>query len=839
MGANDSFLSMIPLPESEKSDFTTRLEQAKTAYKEKFGKDLPITSGKRTRQQQQDLYDRYLKGEKGIYMPENPAKYPNRQEFHTDAADISVNVPEAFLNQFGLHRPMGANDPVHTVLNPKYKTPVTKQNVVEEISTPTDSFLSRIPTENIEPVAENQGYYNPQTEYKPGFYNPNLVAQGVTAREAGGGNLEPIVENTAKALKTMSYEDWKKNSLTANLLKAGIMPNPYMLSSENRKEGRQKLGEIGTGLYEAVTNPSQTLSSIANLKAEEFIPEMIKGGIYDAPLGFVTKPLMEGAKVVGKAGMDVARNRVINPISESLEGRVSPKEIIAGAQINKPSVTIEGANYQPELNPKMAGGGAAVTNNADAVKNALYQSNPELVANLIRDTGVKSFDELPFDKLPLDVIERHNKFAKFDMTPTEGEALQDIKKMSIETNERTKDDLIRSRLEERDPKLIAGFNKIRETVAPDVYESNPAKLANSALGKLKQNYEARTAHEAELYKKLEDANGGDFPMNVGELGTNIISSLKAKKSFRDVESHPMYQELKDQLATGKMSFDDFEHFRTRLASAMRSAKDGNVRFGLGIIRDELENMPIPKHLSHLKPLADEARNAFKAHKDLQKSSPAYQAAINDTRTADEILRGDLHPASNEFINKFYGPKTPQVELNRLLDELGIDSPEHQGLNASVIDKIKNASGVKGELGNESGRISQATFANQLNKIYGNNLPTMFKQEHLKDLKDLADVANMTEHTKVGHSVATSNTPLELERLQRKELAENLALNLGETGVNLVTKGLGGTVARKLYEIRKGKSIQEAAEKEAKAKSEKRVSPTAGISLEDLMNTGKK
>ena len=117
--------------------------------------------------------------------------------------------------------------------------------------------------------------------YQPGYYNPNLVQQGENARFAGGGNLAPVVANTAEALKTMSYEDWKKNSLTANLLKAGIMPNPYMLSAANRQEGLQKLGEIGTGLYEAVRHPINTLSAISELKPEEFIPELVKGGIYD------------------------------------------------------------------------------------------------------------------------------------------------------------------------------------------------------------------------------------------------------------------------------------------------------------------------------------------------------------------------------------------------------------------------------------------------------------------------------------------------------------------------------------------------------------------------------
>ena len=71
-------------------EFNSRLEQAKNAYKEKFGKDLPITSKIRTKEQQQDLFNRWKKGEKGIYMPLNPADYPNQKIFHTDAADIST-----------------------------------------------------------------------------------------------------------------------------------------------------------------------------------------------------------------------------------------------------------------------------------------------------------------------------------------------------------------------------------------------------------------------------------------------------------------------------------------------------------------------------------------------------------------------------------------------------------------------------------------------------------------------------------------------------------------------------------------------------------------------------
>jgi len=793
-------------------ELAARLKEASRVYREKFNKELPVTGKTRTREEQQDLYNRFRRGEKGIYMPIDPSKEPDREIFHTDAVDISRDVPEAFLNQFGIHRPLGKKDPVHAVINPSYKGTFYEP--------PQDDILKQFEQDKL---LLNQ----PEEEktYQPGFYNPNLVAQGEQARRAGGGNLQPIVEGVTNALKSMSLEDWKKESTLANMLKYGVGEMPIVGDQGFHQEGRNKLIESGKAAINALLNPSQTYEAISQAEPGDLLGQIIKNGIYDLPLGPSAKPVMTAASAVAKPVISVA-GKVLTPAAEGF-GTLQESFANAKKAIN-PTVSIEPL----ELSKPMIGGGAALTANGEAVKNALYQAKPELIADLIKQTGVKSFDELPFDELPLEVIDRHNKFAKFDMTPTEGEALQDIKKMSIETNERTKDDLIRQRLEERDPKLIAGFNKIRETVAPDVYEANPAKLANTALEKMKQNFIARNANEEFLYKKLADANGGNLPFNISDLKNTIDSQLKKEKSYRATIENPIYKELEDQMALGTMTYDDMIHFRTRLAAGMRSSKDGNITHGLGIIYDKLHEMPLPENLAYLRPLDDAARNAFKEHKQLQKDLPAYKAAINDIRTEAEINAGNLHPASNTFLDKFYGPQTPQVEINRLLNEIGHNGVEHQSLNAATIDKIKRASGVKGELGNETGKISQAQLSDQLNKIYANNLPTMFKQEHLIDLKDLADVANMTEHVKGGHSVNTSNSALETERLQKKQLAENLALDLAEGAVNAKT-GILGTVARKVYEIKKGKSAKEAAELEAQLNAEKRVSPSAGIQLKNI------
>ena len=96
----------------------TNLQKAQAAYKQEFGTDMPITSGVRTRAEQQKLFEQSKAGKPGVFSPIDPASAPGQSMFHTEAVDISSKVPEEFLNRFGIHRPLGKKDPVHAVLMP-------------------------------------------------------------------------------------------------------------------------------------------------------------------------------------------------------------------------------------------------------------------------------------------------------------------------------------------------------------------------------------------------------------------------------------------------------------------------------------------------------------------------------------------------------------------------------------------------------------------------------------------------------------------------------------------------------------------------------------------------
>ena len=94
-------------------DMSSRLQAANDAWKAKTGRDLPITSGARSAEQGIKLF-----GERAS-NPNLVAKPGTSLHEKGMAADISPEVPTAFLDQFGLHRPFGSRDPVHVEINPK------------------------------------------------------------------------------------------------------------------------------------------------------------------------------------------------------------------------------------------------------------------------------------------------------------------------------------------------------------------------------------------------------------------------------------------------------------------------------------------------------------------------------------------------------------------------------------------------------------------------------------------------------------------------------------------------------------------------------------------------
>jgi hypothetical protein len=91
------------------------------------GLDLPITRAASTAAYQEELKRRKAAGEPNIFTPADVPK--GATIVHQNAIDLPTSVPDSFLEQYGLHRPlMKKGDPVHVQINPNstYEAPTFK-----------------------------------------------------------------------------------------------------------------------------------------------------------------------------------------------------------------------------------------------------------------------------------------------------------------------------------------------------------------------------------------------------------------------------------------------------------------------------------------------------------------------------------------------------------------------------------------------------------------------------------------------------------------------------------------------------------------------------------------
>jgi len=669
--------------------------------------------------------------------------------------------------------------------------------------------------------------------YQPGFYNPNLQKQAAKARVnmPGAAAVEQFGKDVAQPIAEMDFA--KESSLpSVGKYALGSMPivgtGREAQTAEAQAELQRRLVKGVEGVKSFVQSPIESLQGVyeglKNARPGQIVGGAIKSTLLEPELALLpVKPVLSGiGKTVEAAG------KVAAPVVQGAkEGFGTLQDVFqATRQGAKPAMI-------SPVPSTMAGGGAALTQQANAVKAALQNVHPEFVQSLLREAGVRSIDELPFDRLNLQAIDTQQKFNKFGMMATEGEALGDVAKMSDEWNNRAKNPELLKRFEERNPKLVAAVNDIQERAAPDIYTKDIKELGQLAIDDLVKKDAVRLANIENNYKALEAANGGQFPIDVNQLGANIDKSLKSKlkSKYYETQLSEIKHEIDNFIKQGSMTFEDFENLRTNLAQEMRSSKNGNVRAAAHIIREQLENLPMPDNLTSIKPLADKARASVVERNKILDSNPAYRAATKDTRNIAELQSGVDHVGSDRFISKFVTGNTDtasRANIQRLIQELGEDSQGHQAIKSATIEHLKQL-GV-----NQQGVFKQDAFGKNVKTVLGSKLDSIMQKPFVTDLNDLADVARMSEHVKGGPSFAnTSNTAVVAERNALLQEAKNIGAGVTEAAINTKTLGFGGTLLRRQIEARAEKKAAEQAAKQAALETQRILSPSAGVLLKDI------
>ena len=733
------------------------------------GTDLPISSGARTRKQQEELYKRFQAGDKNVFSPINPADFPDKQYFHEDAIDIPSYVPDKFLEVYGLHRPLGKKDPVHVAINPSIKWQRSGGAVVDE--------NGDIVVPGLEDVKQTEVDLG---DWKPGFTNPNLVRQGERSRATLGGKpgaMETLVTDIAKPLSEISPEDWRAKSLAAPVLGylAGSDPMLRALIPDRTEKMRNLYGPIlekkGENLLSGVTEfakqPWETTkkvaSTIANTPLGTLIGEGIKGTVYDPEAlllgGPAQKVAERGVTALGKVGTNVATTAEKLFPEQMLELKTTAGQIARRARGVENSLDKWNENFLARkeaafnkglINDKgMPNVGAAMTTDAATAKATMSLASPDIQ---------QTFGHLPPERLNIDALNRHNVADKFGINLTKGEALQDSALLGKEWNLRGASNDLMARFNERNPKLYQGLNDIRERVAPDIYDYDIRNLGQHVVDDVLAKDKIRLDNIKGAYQKLEAANGGQFPIDTVKLGSNIDKELKAKlkSNYYSDNLSAIKKDIDELVRNGNMTFEQFENLRTNLANEMRSNSNGNARAAAYIVRNELEKLPMSDSLKTIKPLADEARRLVTERSNVLKTNPAYRNIVKDTRDLAELESGLPHVSSDKLIDKFiYGntDTASRANVQRLINEIGPESRGAQAIRAGTINKLREASRQL----NPNDVFAQKGFRSALDKNLGSKKDVLFDQNSIKDLTDLSDVASWTEHAGGTKTANTSNT----------------------------------------------------------------------------------
>jgi hypothetical protein len=319
------------------------------------------------------------------------------------------------------------------------------------------------------------------------------------------------------------------------------------------------------------------------------------------------------------------------------------------------------------------------------VQAALANASPELQAHI---------QSKPLQSVNLPALETRALEEKHGVNLTAGQRTGDLNRYVDEWNSRGKTDILSNHFADQPKQLANAFENAKYKHAPDIsITADASELGQHEINGLSSKDQIRKSAISDAYQKLTEANGGQFPIDVGTLNENIASELS--KNLKTNHLPPaIATDLKDFSANP--TFEGFEALRTNLANIMRSNADGNAKGASYIVRQELEKLPVfgeknaafdPK-AAELKQLADRARSLVTERSNVIKSNPAYAKAINEAADLQQASsQGESLNAAN-FHKKFVSSATPEA-IRRMKAEIPADDIAHQAITFGELDRAKN------------------------------------------------------------------------------------------------------------------------------------------------------
>ena len=348
--------------------------------------------------------------------------------------------------------------------------------------------------------------------------------------------------------------------------------------------------------------------------------------------------------------------------------------------------------------------------------------------------------------------------------------------------------------------LIDALNSQGASRAPGEFSTG-----NMLINGLKASDAQTQQGVSSRYDAAKSMNGAEIPIDHRAFADTALQGLDAsmKGAFLPKE----IKGILNDISSGKtpLNVTVAEQLKTILGNASASAKDGNAREAIGIVRKALDNAPPLTNDGGVLSAFGAARNAAKSRFDGLDANPAMKSAINGAQPDDffhnQVINGDVSGVNHlvQSLNAAPSPNPLAAQLTqaasnapRLSGPASASSGAGSGVTSATSSAVSTARDqvvayLKGKALNggtdETGAFSQSAYNKALASIGPDKLATMFSPAEVETLNRIGRVAAYTMAAPRGSAVNTSNTAASV-----MNFLSGLAGSAGKLpGLNIATK----------------------------------------------------
>lgn len=325
---------------------------------------------------------------------------------------------------------------------------------------------------------------------------------------------------------------------------------------------------------------------------------------------------------------------------------------------------------------------------------------------------------------------------------TEGQATRDPALFSEEQNLRGKHTDLAEHFNAQNAGMVSKVQQIRDQVGPDVFSTNHIEHGDTLMGAYEDIDKAANDQINAAYQKARDMvpDKNASVMSAPDLMSNVTKALHEHDLF-DSAPKDIMATLNRRVENGSMTFANIENMKTNLARIQRSfSADGNTRYAAGIIRDQLEQMPLTVDDAQVQSAYNDARSLARQRFQAMDADPAYKAVVNEKIKPDDFIRKFVINGKRD-------------DVSTMAQAIQGNDKARQTMAVAVLDHLRDAAGIGSDY---KGSFKQSGYNKALQAL-DIKLQSLVDPRTAETLHALGNYAHNVQVEPVGATVNRSNT----------------------------------------------------------------------------------